>query len=60
MSSERTYHANDRCFFDQYQSIVFDQVHRDWSPLLPNEPGMAMDGASAAGAMPMWSRWLTP
>ncbi len=42
MSSDRPYHENARRFFDQYQSIDFDQVHRDWIAHLPSQPGMAL------------------
>ncbi|SEL90017.1 methyltransferase domain-containing protein [Halomonas daqiaonensis] len=49
MSSERPYHENARRFFDQYQSIDFDRVHREWIAHLPSQPGMALDVGAGSG-----------
>ena len=43
MSSERPYHEHARRFFDQYQSVDFEQVHRDWLSLMPEQSGLALD-----------------
>jgi len=49
MSSERPYHVHAKRFFDQYQSVDFEQVHRDWLPLMPEQPGLALDVGAGSG-----------
>lgn len=49
MSSERPYHEHARRFFDQYQSVDFEQVHRDWLSLMPEQSGLALDVGAGSG-----------
>jgi len=36
-------------FFTQYQSLIFDQVHSDWLPLLEKKDGFALDVSASSG-----------
>ena len=49
MSSERPYHEQARRFFDLYQAVDFEKVHRDWLPLMPEQPGLALDVGAGSG-----------
>jgi len=49
MSSEQPYHQNARKFFEQYQSLSFDEVHREWLDQLPERVGMALDIGAGSG-----------
>ncbi|WP_372958285.1 methyltransferase domain-containing protein [Marinobacter sp.] len=43
------YNRNARKFFDQYQSLTFEQVHSDWLPLLETSSGLALDVGAGSG-----------
>ncbi|WP_416138813.1 hypothetical protein ACM26W_20595 [Halomonas sp. HK25] len=49
MSSELPYHEHARRFFDQYQSVDFDQVHCEWLAQLPAKSGMSLDAGVGSG-----------
>jgi hypothetical protein len=40
---------NTQNFFTQYQSLIFDQVHSDWLPLLEKKDGFALDVSASSG-----------
>lgn len=43
------YNQNARKFFNQYQSLTFEQVHSDWLPLLEASSGLALDVGTGTG-----------
>ncbi|MEE4250991.1 MAG: class I SAM-dependent methyltransferase [Alcanivoracaceae bacterium] len=43
------YTQQAECFFDQYQSVSFADVHRSWLRHLPSQPGFAMDVGAGSG-----------
>ena len=43
------YNQNAQQFFDQYQSLTFEQVHSDWFPLLEKNNGLALDVGAGSG-----------
>ena len=43
------YTQQAECFFDQYQSVRFADVHRRWLGHLPAQPGFAMDVGAGSG-----------
>ncbi|QOR37630.1 methyltransferase domain-containing protein [Billgrantia diversa] len=49
MSSELPYHEQAKRFFQQYQSLSFDDVHQDWLSYLPPRPGLALDVGAGSG-----------
>lgn len=49
VSSERPYPKYARRFCNQYKSIDFDQMHRDWLPLLSEQPNLLLAGECQAG-----------
>jgi hypothetical protein len=40
---------NTQKFFTQYQSLIFDQVHSDWLPLLEKKNGLALGIGAGSG-----------
>ncbi|WP_187298764.1 hypothetical protein [Marinobacter sp. F3R11] len=38
-----SYNKNAKQFFNQYQSLTFEQVHSDWLPWLDKTGGLALD-----------------
>ena len=47
--SHEPYDKNAQKFFNQYQSLTFEQVHADWLPLLENSSGLALDVGAGSG-----------
>ncbi|SFR47933.1 HNH endonuclease [Marinobacter daqiaonensis] len=47
--SIKPYNRNAEKFFNQYQSLTFEQVHGDWLPLLPEKSGLALDVGAGSG-----------
>ncbi|MCL7744287.1 methyltransferase domain-containing protein [Guyparkeria hydrothermalis] len=45
----KAYNQKASTFFAQYQSVSFERVHGDWSPLLPDQAGLALDVGAASG-----------
>jgi SAM-dependent methyltransferase len=43
------YNRKAQTFFDQYQSLTFEQVHSDWLPQLDNKSGLALDVGAGSG-----------
>lgn len=43
------YTQQAECFFDQYQSVRFADVHRSWLGHLPAQPGFAIDVGAGSG-----------
>ncbi|SES77596.1 HNH endonuclease [Marinobacter segnicrescens] len=43
------YNKNAQKFFNQYQSLTFEQVHSDWFPLLEKSSGLALDVGAGSG-----------
>lgn len=43
------YNKHAQKFFNQYQSLTFEQVHRDWLHLLGDKTGLAMDVGAGSG-----------
>jgi len=44
-----TYDRKALSFFKQYQSLTFEQVHREWLPFLGDKPGLALDVGAGSG-----------
>ncbi|MCK7543490.1 methyltransferase domain-containing protein [Marinobacter bryozoorum] len=44
-----SYNKNAEKFFNQYQSLTFEQVHSDWLPLLEKSSGLALDVGAGSG-----------
>ena len=43
------YNKNAQKFFNQYQSLTFEQGHSDWFPLLEKSSGLALDVGAGSG-----------
>lgn len=43
------YNRNAQAFFTQYQSLNFEQVHRDWISQLNGQGGLALDVGAGSG-----------
>jgi len=43
------YNQHAQRYFNQYQSITFEQVHRDWLPQLEGITGLALDVGAGSG-----------
>lgn len=43
------YNRNAQKYFNQYQSLTFEQVHSDWLPLLEKTSGLALDVGAGSG-----------
>jgi len=43
------YNRHAQKFFTQYQSLTFEQVHRDWLPQLDRKAGLALDVGAGSG-----------
>jgi protein-L-isoaspartate O-methyltransferase len=43
------YNLNAKKFFNQYQSLTFEQVHGDWLPQLDGKTGLALDVGAGSG-----------
>jgi len=43
------YNQHAQRYFSQYQSITFEQVHRDWLPRLDVKTGLALDVGAGSG-----------
>ncbi|KAB7624098.1 methyltransferase domain-containing protein [Alkalilimnicola sp. S0819] len=43
------YTHNAHRLFEQYQSLAFEDVHRDWLAYLPAQPGFALDVGAGSG-----------
>ncbi|PSF13264.1 methyltransferase type 11 [Marinobacter fuscus] len=44
-----SYNKHAQQFFSQYQSLAFEQVHRDWLPHLHKNTGLALDVGAGSG-----------
>ncbi|WP_227519492.1 class I SAM-dependent methyltransferase [Marinobacter sp. ANT_B65] len=44
------YNKNAKKFFNQYQSLTFEQVHSDWLPWLDKTGGLALDVGAGNGS----------
>jgi SAM-dependent methyltransferase len=45
----RAYDDDPRRFFDRYEAVRFERVHRGWLGWLPGEPGAALDVGAGSG-----------
>ncbi|MEP4259460.1 MAG: SAM-dependent methyltransferase, partial [Rhizobiaceae bacterium] len=43
------YSQKARAFYDQYQSLAFEQVHQDWLSFLGDKQGLALDVGAGSG-----------
>ncbi len=43
------YNQNAQKYFNQYQSLTFEQVHSDWLPVLETSSGLALDVGAGSG-----------
>ncbi len=43
------YNKNAQKFFTQYQSLTFEQAHKDWLPHLDKKSGLALDVGAGSG-----------
>lgn len=43
------YSQNAQKYFDQYQSLAFEQVHASWLPLIKEKTGLALDVGAGSG-----------
>ncbi len=54
------YNRKSQIYFDQYQSLTFEQVHSDWLPQLDKKAGLGLDVGAVSGddalalAVPCW------
>ena len=44
-----SYNQHAERYFNQYQSLTFDQVHGDWLPQLDSKTGLALDVGAGSG-----------
>ena len=43
------YSQKAKIFYDQYQSLTFEQVHQDWLSFLCGKAGLALDVGAGSG-----------
>lgn len=47
--THQPYSQNAQKYFDQYQSLAFEQVHASWLPLIKEKTGLALDVGAGSG-----------